>query len=210
MNWGGLVLVWLCLGWQFFTSILNFITQVPPPLDLDLFDNNWKQDESLKKLYIYLWCLSFFRVLLWFGIGLLQQVVHHAAHHLPGPAPQHLHGHIWNRHLCLHPEPHLLLLLHQVRVWFNKIVGVSSSFALVLELDLDFNKQICNNKAVLKDSPTNFSKFIKISGSSDLKKQFKKQFHKLPTFLYNDSYTHFCAFKKLWKTLPAAHLSRYL
>lgn len=55
------------------------------------------------------------RVLLWSGTGLLQQVLHHAAHHLPGPAPQHLHGHLRDRHLCLYPESHLLLLLHQVR-----------------------------------------------------------------------------------------------
>lgn len=55
------------------------------------------------------------RVLLWSGTGLLQRVVHNAAHHLPGPAPQHLHGHLRDRHLRVHPQPHLLLLLHQVR-----------------------------------------------------------------------------------------------
>lgn len=58
--------------------------------------------------------LSPLRVLLWSGTGLLQRVVHNAAHHLPGPAPQHLHGHLRDGHLCLHPQPHLLLLLHQV------------------------------------------------------------------------------------------------
>lgn len=56
-----------------------------------------------------------FRVLLWSGTGLLQQVVHHATHHLPGPASEHLHGHLRDRHICLHPEPYLLLLLHQVK-----------------------------------------------------------------------------------------------
>lgn len=65
--------------------------------------------------------LSLFRVLLWSWTGLFQQVVHHATHHLPGPASQHLHGYLWDRHLRLHPEPHLLLLLHQVRATETEI-----------------------------------------------------------------------------------------
>lgn len=74
--------------------------------------SSWLCYSSKCVFYIFYICL--FRVLLWSGTGLRQQVVHHATHRLPGPASKHLHGHLRDRHLCLHPEPHLLLLFYQV------------------------------------------------------------------------------------------------
>uniref|UniRef100_G3W1K7 RING finger protein 122 n=1 Tax=Sarcophilus harrisii TaxID=9305 RepID=G3W1K7_SARHA len=47
------------------------------------------------------------------GTDLQQQVVHNAPHQFPGPPAQHLHGHLWHRHLCLCTQSHLLLLLYQ-------------------------------------------------------------------------------------------------
>lgn len=37
-----------------------------------------------------------------------------AKYRVPEPSPQHLHCGVWDRHLCLHPQPPLLLLLNTV------------------------------------------------------------------------------------------------